>query len=176
MQGETAIKDIEYCEGWKDYANMGVSCVCTCDMDSHLSRVFTTSRLPDLAEYVRDKATGGFNTRRFDMPLLEVHGVTFNQDKHFDALEQIWLRLGLDPDQFSELHKGWGLDAGMQATFGLAKTGHGAVAPIWWQQGHHSKVIDYCLNDVWLEAKLIAHMLKGGEILGKPSRLSFEGM
>jgi hypothetical protein len=50
----------------------------------------------------------------------------------------------------------------MQETFGLAKTGHGAMAPVWWQQGHHSKVIDYCLNDVWLEAKLCLYMRNGG--------------
>jgi hypothetical protein len=36
------------------------------------------------------------------------------------------------------------------------------MAPVWWQQGHHSKVIDYCLNDVWLEAKLCLYMRNGG--------------
>lgn len=162
--GQQPLEGIEYCGGWRDFANMGVACVCTYDTVSTLSRVFTTSRLKELGAYLTGKATGGFNTRRFDMPCLAAQGVEISGERHYDALEQIWLKLGLDADQFSSLHAGWGLDAVMQETFGLAKTGHGAMAPVWWQRGDHSKVIDYCLNDVWLEAKLCRHMLEGGTV------------
>ena len=161
-RNETPIPGIEYCGGWRDFENMGVACVCTFDTVSYLSRVFTSGRLDELEAYLATAPTGGFNTRRFDMPCLAAHGVKIPHELHYDALEQIWLKLGLDADQFSSLHAGWGLDAVMQETFGLAKTGHGAMAPVWWQQGHHSKVIDYCLNDVWLEAKLCLYMRNGG--------------
>lgn len=161
-RGEQPLEGIEYCAGWRDFENMGVACVCTFDTESHLSRVFTSSRLDELQSYLATAHTGGFNTRRFDMPCLAAHGVLIDQSGHYDALEQIWLKLGLDTDQFSSLHAGWGLDAVMQSTFGLAKTGHGAMAPVWWQRGDHSKVIDYCLNDVWLEGKLCTYMLNGG--------------
>jgi hypothetical protein len=166
---ETPIEGIEYCGGWRDFENMGVACVCTFDMVSNLSRVFTTSRLQELEGYLATASTGGFNTKRFDIPCLAAHGVAVDTTYHYDALEQIWKKLGLDETAFSSLHAGWGLDAIMQATFGLAKSGHGAMAPVWWQQGHHSKVIDYCLNDVWLEAKLCRHMRGGGTVkaLGK---------
>jgi len=163
-EGEQPMPGIEYCAGWRDFDNMGVACVCTFDTLSMLSRVFTTWRLPELHQYLAGKQTAGFNTRRFDIPLLGVHGVHVDPNSHYDALEQIWLKLGADPDNFGELHKGWGLDAVMQATFGLSKTGHGADAPLWWQQGSHGKVIDYCLNDVWLEARLCHHMRRGGVV------------
>src|SRR5208282_3561350 len=174
-RNETPIEGIEYCAGWRDFENMGVACVCTFATESHLSRVFTSSRLDECQQYLATAPTGGFNTRRFDMPCLAAHGVTIAQEGHYDALEQIWLKLGLDADRFSSLHAGWGLDAVMQATFGLAKTGHGAMAPVWWQQGHHGKVIDYCLNDVWLEAKLVTHMLDGGIVCAEGKQpLRFE--
>lgn len=170
MPHESPREGIEYCKGWRDFAGMGVSTACTLDLKSGLSRTFDKERLNELDDYLAGKETGGFNTKRFDIPLLKYHGVTrIDIDQHYDALEKIWLKLKLDPDQFDELHKGWGLDAVMRETFGLSKTGHGAMAPVWWQQGKHSKVIDYCLNDVWLEGKLIKHMLDGGIVkaLGK---------
>lgn len=164
-RNEARIEGIEYCEGWRDFKGMGVACVCTIDTQSNLSRAFTSSRLGELQVYLATDVTGGFNTRRFDMPLLAEHGVHVDGERHYDALEEVWKACGLDPDNFQpRTHGGWGLDAIMQQTFGLAKTGHGAMAPVWWQQGDHSKVIDYCLNDVWLEGKLITHMLNGGTV------------
>ena len=161
---ETPLEGIEYCGGWRDFQNMGVACVCTFDTLTNLSRVFTENRLKECEDYLATAPTAGFNTRRFDMPLLAVHGVRVPEQLHFDALEQIWVKLGLDADSFSGLHAGWGLDAVMQATFGMAKTGHGAMAPVWWQRGEYCRVIDYCLNDVFLEAKLVRHMLAGGVV------------
>jgi hypothetical protein len=163
-RNETPIAGVEYCEGWRDFANMGVACVCTFDTDTYLARAFTDD-LSALRDYLGAKETGGFNTRRFDIPLLAAHGVQIDVDNHYDALEQIWFKCGFDPDRFvPATHGGWGLDAVMNATFGLNKTGHGAAAPVWWQRGEYGRVIDYCLNDAWLEAKLIMHMLNGGTV------------
>lgn len=161
-RNEVPIDGIQYCAGWRDFENMGVACVCTFDTETHLSRVFIDGALSELALYLMGKTTGGFNTRRFDVPCLAAQGIVIAQENHYDALEQIWLKLGLDADRFGSLHAGWGLDAVMQATFGLSKTGHGAMAPVWWQQGAYGRVIDYCLNDVWLEAKLCQYMINGG--------------
>ena len=175
-RNETPVQGVECCEGWRDFANMGVACVCTFDTDTYLARAFVDDNLGDFQSYVRSKETGGFNTKRFDIPLLEEYGLVIDEGNHYDALEQIWLKCGLDPDHFApKTHGGWGLDAVMQATFGLAKTGHGAAAPVWWQHGEYGRVIDYCLNDAWLEAKLIMHMLNGGIVsaAGKES-LQFE--
>jgi hypothetical protein len=155
-RGEEPIADIEYCGGWRDFAGMGIACVCTYDTHTHLSRVFLEEDLGDLAVYLYKKPTAGFNTKRFDLPLLAEHGIDVDPDQHYDMLEQIWLALGLNPDKFYyKTHGGWGLDAVCQATLGIAKTGHGALAPVWWQQGRRGKVIDYCCNDCNMEGRLL---------------------
>jgi hypothetical protein len=164
-KNDAPIEGIEYCAGWRDFANMGVSVVCTYDIHTHLTRTFLEEDFDELKLYLGDEPTAGFNTRRFDLPLLEHHGITVNQSRHLDALERIWITLGLDPDNFDwRTHGGWSLDAIMTATFGLAKSGHGAMAPVWWQQGRRGRVIDYCGRDVWLEGKLISHILAGKPI------------
>lgn len=175
-RNETPTPGIEYCGGWRAFDAMGIACVCTYDINTHLSRVFLEEDLAELANYLYGKSTAGFNTRRFDLPLLGQHAVyvgdeavTMGPDSpptwthtHYDILEEIWLALGLNPDKFNpRTHGGWGLDAVCKATLGIAKTGHGALAPVWWQQGKTGKVIDYCLNDVWMEGQLLLHIAKG---------------
>lgn len=163
-KGEPPLPDgIETCEGWRDFAGMGVSVVCTYDIATHLSRCFLEEDFAELVTYLDGKPTAGFNTRRFDLPLLGHHGVTCqNPSDHYDMLEMIWVALGLNPNKFYfKTHGGWSLDSVCQATLGIAKTGHGALAPVWWQQGKRGKVIDYCLNDVWMEGQLLMHILRG---------------
>lgn len=80
---------------------------------------------------------------------------------HYDILEQIWISQGLNPDRFvPATHGGWSLDAVCGSTLGVVKSGNGALAPHWWQQGKRGRVIDYCLRDVWLEAQLLLHIIK----------------
>ncbi len=165
-RGEVPIEGIEYCNGWRDFANMGVSVACTYDTDTHLSRAFFKEELLQLQEHCDGKITAGFNTKRFDLPLLKAHGVEIDSSNHFDMLERIWITLGLDPDAFYfKTHGGWSLDNITQATFGIGKSGSGAMAPVWWQQGKRGQVVDYCLRDVWLEAKLALHCIAGKEVL-----------
>lgn len=169
-RNETPAAGIEYCNGWRDFKGMGISVVTTYDIQSHLTRVFLKEDLPELARYLDGKATAGFNTKRFDIPLLVEHGVgTANggfSGSHYDILEEIWLALGLNPDKFvPQTHGGWGLDAVCTATLGYSKTGHGALAPVWWQQGKRGKVIDYCLNDVWMEGQLLRHIIQYGWVM-----------
>jgi hypothetical protein len=168
-RGETPIPGIEYCQGWKDFEGMGISVVCTYDTESHLTRVFLEEDFAELSDYIEGKPTAGFNTKRFDLPLLAQHGIvdaSGHVEQHYDILEQIWVAQGFNPDKFNpETHGGWGLDAVCQATLGIAKTGHGALAPVWWQQGRRGKVIDYCLNDVWMEGSLLNHIIQHGYVL-----------
>lgn len=171
---EERLSGIEYCDGWRDFAGMGVAVVCTYDMRDNLSRCFFSYEMEELQKYVEGQETGGFNTRRFDLPLLKVHGIEVDQEKHYDALEQIWIAQDLDPDNFNfRTHGGWSLDNIMQATFGIGKSGNGAMAPVWWQQGKQGRVVDYCLRDVWLEAKLISKMKAGGDIKSQGRTVTF---
>lgn len=167
-RGETPIEGIEYCKGWRDFEGMGIACVCTYDINTHLSRAFRFDEEDQkhaFENYISGEPTAGFNTRRFDNTLLHHHGVDVEKigGEHYDILEEIWIALGLNPDKFyPKTHGGWGLDAVCQATLGIAKTGHGALAPVWWQQGKQGKVIDYCLNDVWMEAQLLQWIIGNG--------------
>jgi hypothetical protein len=168
-RGETPVEGISYCKGWRDFEGMGIACVTTYDINTHRSRVFLEEDLEDLQRYLHPIGsygglhTAGFNTKRFDIPLLAAHGVIVDPDAHYDMLEQIWLALGLNPDKFYyKTHGGWGLDAVCDATLGIRKTGHGALAPVWWQQGRRGKVIDYCCNDVWMEGSLLRHIIQHG--------------
>lgn len=162
-RGEERIPGIEYCGGWGDRKGMGVAVVCTYDTRTHLSRVFFEDSLDELAAYLAGEHTAGFNTWKFDIPLLTEHGLpTVHAEMHFDALREIWIALGVDPDNWKpHSHGSWKLDNIMEATFGLKKSGDGAKAPIWWQQGNKRRVVDYCLRDVWLEAQLVRHLLDG---------------
>ena len=168
--------DIAYCEGWRDYPNMGIACVCTYELATGLSRVFLREELSQLAQYLRGRWTAGFNTRRFDNRLLAEHGVTLGDVQHYDMLEAIWRSIGLDPDRFvPATHGGWSLDAVCGATLGVQKSGDGASAPIWWQRGARGRVIDYCLRDVWLEAALLKFILLNGWVSrALPAKLAID--
>jgi hypothetical protein len=161
-RNERQIDGIEYCDGWRDFKNMGIACVCTYDITTGLTRVFLEEDLGELAVYLHDRWTAGFNTVQFDNKLLAEHGIDIDAGQHYDILREIWIALGLDPDNFNyRTHGGWGLDVVCQATLGIRKTGTGALAPVWWQQGKRGKVIDYCCNDVWMEGQLLLHVLRG---------------
>lgn len=171
-RGETPIPDIEYCQGWRDFAGMGIACVATYDTATHLSGCYFEEDLNALSLYLHKKPTAGFNTKRFDNLLLAQHGVVIDESIHYDMLEQIWLALGLNPDKFNpRTHGGWGLDAVCGATLGIHKTGHGAAAPVWWQQGRRGKVVSYCLNDVWMEGQLLLHIMEHG-MVANPKELA----
>lgn len=164
-RGEDPQPGIEYCNGWRDFLGMGVACVCTFDIASKLSRVFIEEDLQDLEAYLAGRVTAGFNTRRFDLPLLAESKILSEKlaygGAHYDILEQIWIAQGLNPDRFvPSTHGGWSLDAVCGSTLGVVKSGAGALAPHWWQQGRRGRVIDYCLRDVWLEAQLLMHIIE----------------
>jgi hypothetical protein len=134
-RNEVPMEGIDYCSGWRDFPNMGVSVVCTFDLLTRLTRVFLEEDFDDLREYIGKGPTGGFNTRGFDLPLLKHHGIEVDEAEHFDALWRIWEAIGVDPARFEwRTHGGWSLDNIMQSTFGLSKSGSGAMAPVWWQQ------------------------------------------
>ncbi len=120
--------------------------------------MFTDDNFLELYPYLDGQMSAGFNTLQFDLPLLAHHDPRFATiSHHYDALADIWSALG-------RREYGWSLDSICEATFGLKKSGHGAMAPVWFQQGKYGQVIDYCLRDVWLEAKLIKHMLEGNAV------------
>lgn len=168
---EERVDGIEYCKGWRDYGDMGVSVVCAVEWELYSPvpmrpRAFYEDNVEDLLEAAeRAECVAGFNSKRFDDQVLEASGWHSIPDAEgsrlmvtsdYDLLEECWKADGLDPDKFvPATHGGFGLDALAKANGLGGKTGHGATAPIDWQKGRYGALTDYCLADVWLTAALI---------------------
>lgn len=153
---ETRIEGIEYCEGWKDHSNMGISIIGAYDYETFRYRVFAADNFKEFQELVDSTdLVIGFNSLAFDNRLCAAHGITVRDDKSYDLLVEIWKGAGLSGEFKYPSHVGFGLDACVRTNFNLSKTGDGALAPVDWQRGKFGKVVDYCLNDVHLTKALI---------------------
>lgn len=147
--GEPPVEDVEYCAGWHDHAHMGVSCIGAMHWDPSESwapeprpRVFLPDNLEEFQDLANASFVVGFNSKRFDDRVLRAAGIRVRTD--YDVLEEAWYAEGLNPDKFEPAtHGGFGLDAMARAQGFGGKTGHGALAPVDWQQGRPGRVVDY---------------------------------
>ena len=153
---EPRIDGIEYCAGWRDFANMGVSVTGVYDYAEDRYRVFCKDNLAELAKLIAERdLCVGFNSIPFDNSLLTASQWPCPPEaKSYDLLRETWAACGLGPEFNFKTHGGYGLDAMCEKNFGTKKSGNGALAPVLWQRGQIGKVIDYCLNDVRLTKQL----------------------
>ncbi len=161
---------IEYCEGWEDHANMGIACLCAYDYHTGRYRVFTDKNQGEWMKLVANRdIVVGFNSMRFDQKVLEAcWGPDFwvESARQYDILREIWRAVGLDVDKFVfKTHGGYSLDAVADMNLGMKKTGHGALAPIQWQEGNIGAVIDYCLEDVRITRLLFNDIIRNGKLI-----------
>jgi len=153
-------KTIEQVGGWDHTELMGVACAVLYEYQQNRFRLYGPEDVEELkARLLAADRITGFNIWRFDFPViwgLPGRGrVEELRSKCNDLLVRIWKSLGLDEEQFSDLHKGWGLDAVARGTLGGdGKTGYGGDAPKWFQAGLWARLVDYCLEDVRLERDL----------------------
>lgn len=189
------IPGIKYCEGWRDFENMGISVISFCELIINDGQYSTDSYCwewgnepGDIYEnkrdhvsftinYLRDEGfkIGGFNSKKFDDQLLQANGLDFTSD--FDILEWTIAAANLEGVKYWEMERkrSYSLDSITKAN-GAVKTGKGDLAPIWWQQGEKQRVIDYCKNDSEIEAEVLRLLMCGklidpntGEMLRYPS-------
>lgn len=148
-EDEQLLPGINYCEGWTDFKGMGISVVCAHLVNAGTYHVFMEDNLDVLAYLISEvSAVAGFNSARFDEPLLEAcWGISVPQEKSYDFRHEILKAAGHDTRRH---HHGYSLERCCGANSGGVKNGHGALAPIWWQRGNAGQVIDYCLGDVVL--------------------------
>lgn len=163
---EAAIAGIDYCDGWRDFDNMGISVIGAYDFSDRRYRVFCQDNFGEFQRLLDSrKLIVDFNGTKFDRPLLKANGIEFDDKKHFDILREIWKAEGHDPDVFdSSTHGSYGLNACCVANGIGAKTGNGALAPIDWQAGNIGNVIDYCINDVAMTVELFNLIIAMGYI------------
>jgi hypothetical protein len=159
--------DIDYCGGWEDFENMGISCISWAIVDGNDGGLISAevylwndfSRLKFMEAISKnDNLVTGFNTKKFDDRLMAANGVTVASD--FDILELIIEAAGQKGKPYWEQGYSYSL-AKIGAANGIEKTGTGENAPILWQQNKIADLITYCLNDATIEAQTLAKLLAG---------------
>ena len=159
-KNEERIEGIEYCDGWRDFENMGISIIGAYDYDTGRYRVFAEDNFDEFQDLVNSTdLVIGFNSIAFDNNLCAANSINIENEESYDVLVEIWKSAGLGPDFEYPSHAGFGLNACAKKNFGVEKTGHGALAPVDWQRGNIGKVIDYCLNDVYLTKLLVDRII-----------------
>lgn len=147
------IDGIDYCEGWRDFGNMGISVIGAYDYVEDRYHVFCADNSEEFTRLFdnRDLCVG-FNNIPFDNALIraskEADWQAPDDSQCYDLLRETWAAAGLGPEFNFKTHGGFGLDAMCEKNFKTNKSGSGALAPVLWQQGKIGAVIDYCLNDV----------------------------
>lgn len=156
------VPGIDYCAGWGDYANMGISVVCTYDTQKMKYGVYCDDNSDDFKELVdRPSIWVSYNGLSFDNHVLfACWGVSLVPEWCYDVLVEIWRAHGLGPVYEYPSHAGFSLDDVCACNDLGVKSANGALAPIMWQRGLVGKVINYCLEDVRLTTKLLRRALE----------------
>lgn len=146
--------------GWDATDKLGVSCAVVYEFITDRFRVYGPTDVTALRDrLMHADRVSGFNIWKFDFPVIfglpARDRVAELLPKTNDILRRIWLGLKLRPDEFSDLHKGWGLDIVSRYTLRApGKIASGAQAPKWYQSGEWGKLVNYCVDDVTLERDL----------------------
>ena len=156
------VPDVEYCAGWDDHANMGVSVISAYDAIEDRFRVFTKESFVDFEALAQDRQLIGFNSIHFDDQVLAANGI--NVTTKWDLLQELWVAAGLCRTFEYPSHVGFGLNATAEANGYGGKTGWGGYAPVQWQRGEYGSVIDYCLEDVRLTWRLVKEVVATGHL------------
>lgn len=168
---EKPLKEIEYCEGWHDHKNMGISCIGVYDYKENRWRVFQKDNIKDFEKLLKETETAvTFNGIGFDKKLLAANNINYSDEKDYDLLAEIWEADGLTRYFQYPSHIGYGLGDICEINFGTKKTGHGGSAPVQWQQKQFGTVIDYCINDIKLTKQLLEHIINTGSIISPVSK------
>lgn len=172
-KGEPRINGIEYCDGWKDFTNMGISVICAYDYATDRYRAFCDDNFGEFEILVDSTdCVVGFNSLAFDNKLCAEYGIKVPDEKSYDLLVEIWAGNKLGPNFVYPSHAGYGLDSMAKANVGQQKTNNGAFAPVLWQRGQIGQVIDYCLQDVALTKKLVDMVCINGGLMN-PDKKDF---
>lgn len=157
------LTNIEYCGGWGDHQNMGISIVGFCGILTIGGDIiigdpsFVTGDYYGLEFFKKlvDESEGliGFNSKNFDDRVMAAAGIPVTTT--YDLLEEVRLS-AYGSTSFQDAPKGHSYKlSALGSSNKLTKTGDGANAAIEWQNGLHKKVADYCMNDVLMTAKML---------------------
>lgn len=191
-KNQARIEGIEYCNGWDDIENMGISVIgCYSNWTKASVPFVNLKAIPDelqvgswlpLYEFQQllDECDVlvGFNNQHFDDNLIKANGFTI-PDKvvNYDILVEIWRAVGIQPPFVFHTHAGYSLKQTCEANGLPPKTGDGANAAIMWQRGQYQEVIDYCLNDIKITTELFRKIINNdGWIVNPKNKIKLRGI
>ena len=86
-KNEEPIDGIDYCAGWQDHANMGISCIGAYDYAADRYRVFMDDNYAEFTNLVAGRdVIVSFNGLAFDNRVCAAHGIAVPDDKSYDIL------------------------------------------------------------------------------------------
>ncbi len=165
--GKNEVKepDIEYCNGWNDHENMGISVIGTYQSWDGRYRSFFEDNKDEFFKSIEEAdLLVGFNNIAFDNAVIRACWGDIDDSKCYDLLVEIWAAAGLGPKFVYATHAGYGLDAMACTNLGVRKSGFGGNAPKWFQRGEYGKLVDYNLNDVVLTRRLFTLAATGNPL------------
>lgn len=177
--------------GWDNPEGMGFASAVTYSYDDDRYRFWLgPGDLQPLCQFLGDRRCVTFNGVKFDSRVLLGNdrvclgrGITSKEGLLWHncdlLLEYIKARFG-DPDVGTAekrlgdkaIHDGsFSLDGLSEGTFGLHKTGHGAKAPLLYQNKQYSELLSYNLQDVRLTRKLFEFIREHRFCVDRASRV-----
>lgn len=165
-EGETRIEGIEYCAGFDDFENMGISCLGVYDFMEDRNLIFMDDNMDQLRDLIKERELFvGFNNVRFDNQLWTANGIHIPEDRSYDLLLDMWNSMGFTEEFSKDTHAGYGLDATSSANLGAGKNDNPAMAPVNYQRGEFGKLIRYQMGDVDLTRQLFIRAVNHGGLI-----------
>lgn len=97
----------------------------------------------------------GYNSDSFDIPLLDrYYPGDLTKVRSLDLMVEVQKVLG----------RRLRLQSLAEATLNKGKSGNGLEATVWWEEGLHDKVRDYCIDDVKITRELYDYAMKNGSL------------
>lgn len=162
--------NFQYCAGWTDYENMGISLIGAWLSWDNSIRIYPQSAFDCFQKAVNQAdLIVGFNSLNFDDNLCKANNITIETD--YDLLAEVWAAAGM-PRCYTRgsTRPGYKLENLAQTNLGKGKSGSGELAPVLWQSGEQWSVVDYLVDDVLITKKLFdkrSHLIDptNGDIL-----------
>ena len=182
-KNEAPIEGIEYCKGWDDHENMGISVIGCYSNWTKASVPFVNLKvipdelqvgswlpLEDFQQLLDEcDVLVGFNNQHFDDNLIKANGFTIpDRVVNYDILVEMWRAVGIQPPFVFPTHAGYSLKQTCEANGLPPKTGDGGNAAIMWQRGKYQEVIDYCLNDIKITTELFRAIVENDGWINNP--------
>jgi hypothetical protein len=172
------LKGIEYCDGFGDFANMGIACVGWASnglsgcFEFNAKAAMERQQFENLAS---KSVVVGFNSIEFDDRLAAQHNLKVRTN--YDLLDAI-RHAAYGTTNHKAVPKDYSYSlANIAKANALRKTEVSQDAPILWQKGERTRVIDYCKNDAVITFEVLRKFVSGDLIdPNTQKKLEFPGI